>query len=153
LTREVEIKPVDGASNVINGLRILRNMERLTCLGVFDGNERQKVGNRQSASDDSVLFLPGRMCPEEEVLTNALKKPQWIAGITNTSIDNVVAAVGSAQDVDHQYQIRRVARQLGLSETTLTDWLVQAWLRQPKIAREAEQLATNIRRALSKDTS
>jgi energy-coupling factor transporter ATP-binding protein EcfA2 len=145
LTCEIETVSVGGASEVITGLRILQTMGRLTCLGVLDGDQRKMTARQVNVVQSALLYLPGHKSPEQELLSSALNEPRKVAEITNATSDKVVMAINSCRDLDHQYQIEKVARQLGLSKVTLTDLLVQVWLLQPEIAREAEQLSATIR--------
>ncbi|MGD0373180.1 MAG: hypothetical protein ABSB01_01145 [Streptosporangiaceae bacterium] len=152
LASEVEVIPVGGASEVANGLRILQSANRLMCFGILDADQRQTAADWSDASRGSVLFLPGDRSPEEEVLTSAIKESRWLAEMIDTSTDDILIAISSCQDLDHQYRVNRVARQLGYSESALISMLVLAWLRQPEIAQEAEQLARKIRSGLRNDT-
>ena len=148
LTREIDIIPVNGASNVTAGVKLHENANRLSCIGVLDGNERHNPIDLPENYARSILFLPGEKSPEDEVLTSALMHASQIAETTGTRADNIIAAISSCQDLDHQYRIGAIARQLGYPEVVLTSVLVQAWLRQPMVAQQAEHLATEIRRRL-----
>ena len=149
LKYEIDTIVVDGEGNVIKALMLLKSRDRLACLGVLDADQLGKgsatgTGNSQ----EGIYFLPGSKKPEDELLTNALKEAQWISERIGASTQDIIIAVSSCQDLDHQYQIRSVARFLGRTEAAITSVLVSAWLRQPEIAHEAERLVNAIRRAL-----
>jgi hypothetical protein len=148
LTREVDIITANGASNVKKGLLLLRSANRLAFIGILDGDERRKSVGSTADSRDSILFLPGKRSPEDELLSSALEQADHVAEAMNTRADNVVTAICSCQDLDHQYRIKAVARQLGQPEAALTSVLIRAWLRLPEIAQEAERLTSEIRSRL-----
>jgi len=157
LTREMDIINVGGQGNVIKTLTSLGSRNRLVCLGVLDADQRGNDSADQQRKDSAtaeksrnqVFFLPGSKSPEEELLENGLMEAQRISTTIGAGAEDIIIAVSSCRDLDHQYQIGSVARFLGYPEAEVTSVLASAWLRQPQIAHEAERLASAIRKALS----
>jgi len=149
LTREIEIVPAGGESEVINGLRILGRMSQLKCFGVLDADQLDKSKGAPGALKGPRLFLPGSRVPEDELLTSALEQVQWIAETMALKTDSIIAAVNTCEGLDHQYRLPGVARQLGCTEDVLTYVLAQAWLKKSNIAKEAQSLTSAIRKLVS----
>jgi hypothetical protein len=141
LARETEIVPVDGAGEVKNGLRILKHIDKLSCVGVFDADERAKA----IVAERPAFFLPGASFPEDELLSAVSRETTWIAARINVTADDLMVAASTCRGSDHQYWLKKFATRLGLSEAAVIYELVQAWMRDKKIAAGAERLVKNIR--------
>jgi len=149
LTREADIIPAGGVSEVINGLRALRNSGRLSCMGVLDGDQHTIVRADSNLDNYALFFLPGSDSPEEELLASAAREASWLAETMGVTINDIMIAVSSCRDVDHQYQLRRLAPQLGCTKSTMIYMLVQAWLRSQRISSAAENLVKDLGLKLS----
>jgi hypothetical protein len=149
LTREVDIVAVDGASNVRTSLRSLKPAERLVFIGVLDGDERTKTKGNYT---EPIFFLPGEKAPEEELLEHGVLHAARLAIAINSRPEDIIVAINSCRDLDHQYQIGAAARLLGCSGGSLTFLLIREWLRYPKIAKQAARLADDIRKRMSSST-
>jgi hypothetical protein len=148
LTREIDIVPMNGASNVRAAMKQLRFADRLTFIAVLDSDERHKSSDRTSDAKNSILFLPGNKPPEEDLLQGAITQISLVAKLINVRTRDLLTAIDTTQDLDHQYRIGAVAQQLGYPEGAFTSMLIQAWLRQPETARMAEDLARDVRNRL-----
>ena len=151
LTREIDIFVAGnggGEANVMTALKLLSSPSRLTCLAVLDADQRHKEFRTTDKSRSSIHFLPGDKAPERELLANAQAEPQWIADAIGATPGDIIIAINSHKDVDHQYQIKHIARHLGYKEENMISELTNAWLRQPRIARQAEELVKAIRNSL-----
>jgi hypothetical protein len=157
LTREAEIIPVGGASEVINGLRILGQMNRLGIVGVLDaderGKDRPKAQVKADPIDEFVYFLPGDNTPEEELLSGARRQAAWIGKTMGRTVNDIVVAINSCQSLDHQYQLKYLASQFGRTESAVIFMLTQAWLRNTSIRKQAEKLAKDIRGSMPIESS
>lgn len=149
LTREVEIIPVGGASEVRIGSRILEKANRLACFPIFDGDQRQAGGNDKSSVMTS-YFLPGVERPEDELTKSAIEQINWLSDMIGVHADRIVVAINSCRYLDHQYHLGKIAEQLGYREEMLTQMFINAWLRQCDVTQEAERLARDIRNGLSR---
>jgi hypothetical protein len=153
LTREVEIIPAGGASNVIAGLRILRKMSRLSTVGILDADEHDEPGRGAvtniGPASPPVFSLPGNGSPEEELLSAARRETARIAKNMGRTVTDITIAIDSCRNLDHQYQLRHLSSQLGRTESAIVFMLTQAWLRDARIRRQAETLVKDIRRLLS----
>jgi AAA domain, putative AbiEii toxin, Type IV TA system len=138
LTREAEIAPAGGEAQVRNGIRILRGVQRLSCLGVLDGD-------KQAATGHPVLVLPGTSFPEDELVAAATREAGWLVSRMGVNLDDLMAAVSSCRGLDHQYWLKNIARSLGFEQSVITYEFIQAWLRDTRIAEEAGVLVRNIR--------
>jgi len=152
LTREVEIIPVGGAPEVLSGHRIMSKAERISCVAVLDGDQSIN-GSATTSGIDAAFFLPGAMPPEDQLIASTLGSLPLASEMIGSHPDQIFTAINSCRYLDHQYLLRRIAEQLGQSEPVLTQVLVQIWLLQPAISREAETLAAKIRNALSNTES
>jgi hypothetical protein len=141
LTREVEIVPAGGAGEVGNGLKVLKSVNRLACLGVLDGNERGK----ERSPAPSILFLPGPSFPEDELLAAARREAGWLADRMSVGLEVLFAAMSSCRGLDHQYWISTIAGHLGFAPSVVTYEFTQAWLRNEQIEEEAGVLVRRIR--------
>lgn len=151
LTREVEIIPAGGASEVIGGSQILEKADRLVCFAVLDGDQRsRKSGKRNSPATSSIYFLPGADSPESQLIASALDDINRFSDMVGIHPDQTFAAISSGRYLDHQYRIGKIAEQLGYREETLTQFLVRVWLRRRDVAQDAEGLARMIRNGLSR---
>jgi hypothetical protein len=75
LTREVEVIPAGGASEVINGSRILTKTQRLICFAILDGDQRSHQsgnGRDNKPTVDGFYFLLGADSPESQLIASAL---------------------------------------------------------------------------------
>lgn len=150
LSREVEIIAAGGASDVLNGSRILEKTDRLTCFAVLDGDQRSRQLGKGSESSTDVYFLPGTESPENQLMAGALEQINWFAETIGVHADEVSTAINSCQHLDHQYRLGKVAKQLGYREEALRPIFIRAWLRRRDIAEEAERLTREIRNGLSR---
>jgi hypothetical protein len=155
LTREVEVIPAGGASEVINGSRILAKTERLTCFAILDGDQRSNQfvkgkGKGNGSTFDRLYFLPGANSPESQLIASAQDDINGFADSVGIHPDQAFTAINSCGHLDHQYRLGRIAEQLGYKEETLTQFLIRLWLRRPIVSRDAEMLAREIRNALSR---
>jgi hypothetical protein len=149
LTREVEIIPAGGASEVVSGLRILQQMNRLKVVGILDADERPKIESRVPAKADPIFFLPGNHTPEEELLFAGRREAAWIAEIMGRTVNDIIIAINSCENLDHQYQIRYLASQFGRSESAVIFIFTQAWLHNGHIGRQAEMLVKDMRESVT----
>lgn len=147
LTQEADIISVGGESEVKIGLRVLRRSGRLRVLGVLDGDRQSGTPEVSNALKNPMLFLPGMKSPEEELLSGATSEVNWLAKMMHHSADDIIAAISSCRNLDHQYQLKALARQFGQTEPSIIFILTQAWLRKAHIRRSAEKLVRDIRTA------
>jgi hypothetical protein len=154
LTRELDVVVVDGASEVENGVRVMRNSDRIKVIGILDGDEREKPQGRkrrqgQEKSKGSLFFLPGNFTPEAALLGVAHAEPKRLADYIGRSADDIIFAINSCQNLDHQHQMRYLAEHFALERSVLIFTLVRAWLRDSKIHEQAVELVAEIRSFLA----
>lgn len=149
LTRELEIVPVGGASQVVNGGRILYKAKQLACFAVLDGDQQLRQSGAKGEIPASILYyLPGVECPEDQLIKSALEQVDWLAEIMGIYADQIFASISTCRHLDHQYRLGRIAQQLGYSVEALTRIFIRAWLRRSDVAEEAQRLVTNIRNGM-----
>ena len=126
--------------------------ERISCVAVLDGDQSVN-SSAMTSGTDGVFFLPGATPPEDQLIASTLGSLPLASEMIGSHPDQIFTAINSCRYLDHQYLLKRIARQLGQSEPVLTQALVQVWLRQPAISREAEMLAAKVGNALSNTKS
>ncbi|MER7500396.1 hypothetical protein AB0L05_15980 [Nonomuraea pusilla] len=143
LARDAEIVQCGGESEVIAGIRILRDTQRISCVGVLDGDRRREPIKMVGA--EKIAFLPGNEAPETELLKSALLYIDHLSTFTGRTMSDVKAAISLCLPADHQYQITQFASYLGLSRDAATDCLVRIWMKDSGIELQARNLLTELR--------
>jgi hypothetical protein len=149
LLREVEVLPVAGSSEVISGAGLFRKLRRLDCFGVLDGDQRPPGKAMPSTTQLPILYLPGFGSPEAELLKAATSNVAQVARAFGRTKDDVSAALSSVSGLDHQYQIRQFAKELGYSEPVAVHTLSVVWMRNSSVRRAAQSLVNDIRSIVS----
>lgn len=151
LTRELEIVPVGGASQVVDGSRILHKAKQLACFAVLDGDQQLRQSAAKSGMPASILYyLPGVECPEDQLIKSALDQVDWLSEMMGIHADQIFAAISTCRHLDHQYRLGRIAQQLGYSVETLARIFIRVWLRRNDVAEETQRLVMNIRNGMPK---
>jgi hypothetical protein len=103
LTREIEIIPVEGASEVLKAKSILTKSNRLVSFAILDADQRSHLSDRISNDvTPPFYFLPGIKSPEDQLIMNAHDQVDWISDVLGISSDRIIIAVRSCQHLDHQ---------------------------------------------------
>ncbi len=144
LLGDLEIVPSGGAAGVVAGVRALRNAERLGVIGVLDGDQR---GKNHSGVDGKIAFLPGHQEPEAELVRAAGGNAARVASALRRSEPDIYVALDTCRELDHQYQLRRIAEHLARDEEVVLHALVDTWLDDPAVRQQAEDLVEAIRGA------
>lgn len=149
LNRDMEIVQSGGESEVRMGTRALRHAQRLCCLGVLDGDQREQL--EPSGRDAGrISYLPGRSSPEQELLDGVLLHVDFFSHLTGKSVDGIMTAVDSCAALDHQYQIKRFSDHFGMSKDAMIEYLVRTWIKSPEIESQAQALVASIRACINK---
>lgn len=144
LLREVDIVACGGMSEVKAGLRVLGRSKRMPVIGVLDGDQRAIGGD----SGLGLLYLPGTESPEQELLKVARSQTDLVARRVSRSEHQILIAIQSIADQDHQYWLDSIAQRLGLDSSVLRRALYDQWLCDMLIRSQAESLTTSILRAV-----
>ncbi|MEO3928643.1 hypothetical protein ABGB07_33000 [Micromonosporaceae bacterium B7E4] len=131
----IEIVQVGGKDNLIAGVRILSESQRVRVLGVLDADQRPHIGRLSG-----LHALPGEVDPERELFGFASRKHMTVAAALGRSGDALLAAMDGHEFLDHQYWPRYLARQLGLDQQLVTNVLIRLWLEEPRIREQAIEL-------------
>ncbi|MFG6195426.1 ATP-dependent endonuclease [Nonomuraea sp. JJY05] len=148
LSRDAEIVPCDGESGVRSTIRSLRHARRIHFVGVLDGDQRNS-GSHLDADPKTILYLPGRSSPEQELMSSVLRYPRFFSELSGRSLSDVLAAVDACISLDHQYQIDRFARHLGFPVDVATAYLVRTELQDAQTEQEARDLVMHIRACIT----
>jgi len=147
LAREVDVVPVGGKDEVLNGCRVLRMSRRIPIFGVLDGDLRDTAPNPYSA--DRVFFLPGSGSPEDELLNASSDDPGTLGMLLRRSPQDIQAVISDLRHLDHQYFLPEIARRIGHDENAVCQAMITLWLGRPETSTAAAVLTQQIRAALS----
>ncbi|MBG6063900.1 ATP-dependent nuclease [Micromonospora ureilytica] len=131
----LEIVIAGGKSEVVAGVRSLSGASRIRVSGVLDADQRELAD-----SSRRLFALPGKLDPEQELLLFALRAPVAVAASLGRSEDSLLAALDGYEFYDHQYWLGRLADELGLDKSFVTNVLIQLWLQQEEIRQQAVEL-------------
>nr|BFE64989.1 hypothetical protein GCM10020063_095150 [Dactylosporangium thailandense] len=145
LTRELEIVPAFGEANVIAGLRSFESSSRIAVVAVLDGDQRNSIKD-----SPRLFFLPGKRSPEDELLDLTKNGLERLAGIIGRPVTDISATLSNLAGLDHQYQLRKLAEELGVPESFIRHALVKTWLNRPEIRNAASNLVDALRSAVNR---
>ncbi|WP_219459835.1 ATP-dependent nuclease [Nonomuraea rhizosphaerae] len=148
LYRDAEVVRCDGESGVRSGVQSLRYARRVKFVGVLDGDQRD-ASTLSKVMSENILYLPGASTPEQELLNGAIRHASFLSDLSGRSSSEIMAGVDACASLDHQYQIGRFARHMGLSEDTITSYLVRAWLQNAEIEMQARNLVVQLRSCIT----
>jgi hypothetical protein len=143
LTRELEIVPAGGKAGVLAGLRSMQSAERFLVAGVLDGDQRDAASGLPG-----IQYLPGTRSPECELLDLDDACRTSLGETLGRTLTDIDIAISNAGTLDHQYQIGRLAEELGLPEPVLWHSLVNVWMNGPEIRLVAADLVDKLRTML-----
>ncbi|STZ51318.1 Predicted ATPase [Mycobacterium senegalense] len=147
LCNHVDILAASGSGNVVKLLTGAPTTSPNSYVGVLDGDCRApNQSTIPQALADRVLFLPGCMGPDEELIEVAASATDTLARSLGVDSWDVTSALDRCRFDGHQRRLNRLATGLDRNEDVLIDKLMDTWLEQHSIAAEAQQLVDGIRR-------
>jgi ABC-type molybdenum transport system ATPase subunit/photorepair protein PhrA len=135
----IEVVSAGGKDAVIAGVRALVNAQRIRYFGVLDADQKSQIKDERN-----LRTLPGSGEPETELLKVASTQPHDVAELLGRSPNALLLALEDCEFLDHQYQPRKFAQNLGLDQGFVVSVLVGVWLRDSTIKEEAKKLTSEL---------
>ncbi|SEO58279.1 ABC-type cobalamin/Fe3+-siderophores transport system, ATPase component [Methylobacterium sp. ap11] len=134
-----------GGESKITSMRELfpRYAQRVTVVGVYDGDQKNRVEESQGLWP--AVFLPGDVPMEEALKQMAFNDPGRSSRYIGITPQQFSIGNHALQGLDPHDWIYELGRNLGLSFDQLLRGLLEAWLEEDRNRIEAEKFASSLR--------
>ncbi|MBD2864644.1 ATP-dependent nuclease [Paenibacillus oceani] len=125
LVSQLEIRDINSESKIKGILNDFPTFEGwLKIIGVFDADQSQRVNE---TFNWPYIFLPGVKSPEEELRNSAYAKPEYLAEISNRSLDMIHMVLSEIDGLNHHDWLVEFHRKLGITYEQLVFLLFETW--------------------------